>query len=123
MRRALLAIALCALACGKQTFLVAAFVQTPALPNPQNPNQSFPQFQVLTAYFGSIDTSNPTHISADILSPITDATASVWFHHVGQGGADVDQDRWLQTGWTSSSGTYTLNSNDEPQLTFENTPY
>jgi len=123
MKRALLPIALCALACGKQTFLAAAFVQTPAMPNPANPSQPFPQFQVMTAYFGSIDTSNPTNISADLLSPITDATASVWFHHMGTGGADVDQDRWLQTGWTSSGGTYTLNSNDQPQLTFEDTPY
>ena len=62
MRHALVAIALAGLACGKQTFLAAAFVQTPALPNPTDSSKPFPQYQVMTAYFGSIDTTDPTKI-------------------------------------------------------------
>lgn len=109
------------LACGKQTFLAAAFVQTPALPNPEDPSSSIPQFQVMTAYLGTIDTTDPTKIDASKEAPITDATATVEFM---SGGSDP---RWLydpstpaaQNHWTQSSGTYTLSSKDEPLLTFE----
>ncbi|MGZ6142247.1 MAG: hypothetical protein ACXWLM_02860 [Myxococcales bacterium] len=126
-RLALLALALCALACGKQTFLAAAFVQTPQLPNPEDPANPIPQFQVITAYFGTIDTTDPTKIDPSKEAPITDATVTVAFHHTGTGGADVSEDRWLYdpnaTGvpnkWSQSSGTYTLSSKDEPRLTFE----
>lgn len=111
-------------ACGKQTFLAAAFVQTPALPNPQNPATTVPQLQVMTAYFGTIDTRNPTHIDASAIAPIAAATPSVAFHHQGNGGSDPAVDRWLYapgtpSRWTQSNGTYTLSSNAEPLLTFE----
>jgi hypothetical protein len=121
-----------ALACGKQTFLVAAFVQTPALPNPTDPGSNIPQFQVMTAYFGTIDTTDPTKIDQSKEAPITDATANVSFMHKGTGGTDVDEARVLYdpnaaattNKWTQSNGTYTLNSKDEPRLTFEvGTPY
>ena len=125
MRKAVV-LALLSLACGKQTFLAAAFVQTPALPNPGLPSQPFPQFQVLTAYFGTIDTSDPTQISAGKLATITNASASVAFHHAKDPAVsgDADEDRWLSppgaaSKWQQSSGTYTLSSNDEPKLTFE----
>ena len=126
-RRLALTVLLLALACGKQTFLVAAFVQTPSLPNPQDVSRPIPQFQVMTAYFGTIDTSNPTQIDASKQAPITDATVHVSWRHTGTGGSDVSEDRWLyaptvpaaQNHWTQSSGTYTLSSQDEPQLTFE----
>ena len=120
MIRTLAAVGVLSLACGKQTFLAAAFVQTPQLPNPVDPTGNIPSFQVITAYFGTIDTTNPTHIDASIEAPITDATATVMFMH---GGTDP---RWLYnpsgstpSQWTQSAGTYTLSSKDEPLLTFE----
>jgi hypothetical protein len=119
-RLALTILALSALACGKQTFLVAAFVQTPSLPNPTDPNGTIPPLQVLTAYFGTIDTTDPTKIDASKEAPITDATASVAFRHKGTGGTDVDEDRVIKVpAATSPAGTYTVSSKDEPRLTFE----
>jgi len=107
MRKALVLVLL-SLACGKQTFLAAAFVQTPAVPNPTDPSQSLPQFQVMTAYFGTIDTTDPTKIDANKIAAVTDATASVTF-----------KDLWLKSNWQQNNGTYTLTSKDEPKLTFE----
>ncbi|MCA1829817.1 MAG: hypothetical protein ABR567_08545 [Myxococcales bacterium] len=118
MIRRLALIALCCVACGKETFLAAAFVQTPSLPNPVDPSGNIPPFQVITAYLGTIDTTDPTKIDPGKEAPITDAIASVSFMH---GGTDP---RWLESGWTQSDGTYTLSSKDEPLLTFEpGTPY
>src|SRR5713226_3186875 len=119
-RIALAVLALSALACGKQTFLAAAFVQTPALPNPIDASNGIPQFQVLTAYFGTIDTTDPTKIDPSKMAPITDATATVAWHHVGAGGSDVSEDRILSVPVaTNPAGTYALSSRDEPRLTFE----
>lgn len=118
MIRRLALVALCSLACGKQTFLAAAFVQTPQLPNPIDPSGNIPSFQVITAYLGTIDTTDPTKIDPNIEAPVTDAAASVSFFH------DGTDPRWLKDHWTQSSGTYTLSSRDEPLLTFEtNVPY
>jgi len=145
----LVAIALAGLACGKQTFLAAAFVQTPAVPNPVNPGNPFPQYQVMTAFFGSIDTTDPTKIDPSKLAPINDAAASISFHHKSTGPGDVEEDRYIcadghaaagvtpakspgctnpTTGWsvTSSStgAAYVISSVNENRLTFENgTPY
>jgi len=128
MRKIVLLISLAALACGKQTFLAAAFVQTPALPNPIPNSAGFPQFQVMTAYFGTIDTTDPTKIDASKIAAVTDANASVAFHHTADPNVkgDVDEDRWLKNSppWLQAQGSYTLNSKDEPKLTFEpGTPY
>lgn len=131
MRKAVLAsYALAAIACGKQTFLAAAFVQTPALANPTDasPDAGFPQYQVLTAYFGTIDTTNPTQIDQSKIAGISDAGVSVSFHHTADPAVkgDVDEDRWLKDAppWKPSNGTYLLTSKDEPRLTFESgTPY
>lgn len=139
MRHALFALALAA-ACGKQTFLAAAFVQTPALPNPQDPSKPFPQTTVLTAYFGSIDTTDPTKIDPTKLAAISDALASLTFHHKKDPNVpgDVDEDRYIcaagstnctnpTNAWTigssSTGASYTLNSTNESRLTFEATPY
>ena len=127
MRKAAILLAIAALACGKQTFLAAAFVQTPAVPNPTG-SAGFPQYQILTAYFGTIDTTDPTKIDSSKIAGVTDATASVSFHHTADPAVsgDVDEDRWLKDAppWKSSQGTFTLSSSDEPRLTFEpNTPY
>ena len=119
-RLALAGLALAAFACGKQTFLAAAFVQTPQLPNPEDPNNPIPQLQVITTYFGTIDTTDPTKIDPSKEAPITDATVNVSF--TGASGP-----RWLygpdvpasQNHWSQSNGTYTLTSRDEPLLTFE----
>ena len=119
-RLALAALAASALACGKQTFLAAAFVQTPSLPNPEDPSHPLPQLQVMTAYFGTIDTRDPTKIDPSKEAPITDATVNVSF-------VDSTGPHWLyspdipasQNRWTQSSGTYTLTSKDEPLLSFE----
>jgi hypothetical protein len=120
MIRACVLAALCTLACGKQTFLAAAFMQTPQLPNPTDPNGNIPAFQVMTAYFGTIDTSNPTHIDSSVEAPITDATAAVAFHHKGTGGSDVDEDRVLPVPAAASpAGAYELSSRDDNRLTFE----
>ena len=99
-------------------------MQTPALPNPIDPNGTIPQFEVITAYFGTIDTTDPTKIDPGKEAPITDATPSVSFMHAGT------EPRWLYdpktapagstaNHWSQSSGTYTLSSKDEPLLTFE----
>src|SRR5438128_12316621 len=106
-------LALSALACGKQTFLVAAFVQTPQLPNPTDPNGNIPQFQVMTAYLGTIDTKDPTKIDASKLATITDATASVSFMHKRADGTEeprvlYDANSPATNHWTQSNGTYTL---------------
>ena len=117
---ALAVLALPALACGKQTFLVAAFVQAPALPNPQDVSHPIPQFQVMTAYFGTIDTTNPTHLDASKEAPITDATAHLSWRHVGNGGSDVSEDRVIAVpAIADPAGTYAISSKDEPRLTFE----
>ena len=119
-RRLALTLLLPALACGKQTFLAAAFVQTPALPNPQDVNHPIPQFQVMTAYFGTIDTTNPTKIDASKEAPITDATVNVSWRHVGAGGSDVSEDRVLTVpALANPAGAYAISSKDEPRLTFE----
>jgi hypothetical protein len=119
-RIALAVLALSAFGCGKQTFLAAVFVQTPALPNPVDASQSIPQFQVLTAFFGTIDTSSPTKIDASKLAPITDAKASIAFRHIGTSSTDVTEDRILTVPAASNpAGTYALSSKDEPRLTFE----
>src|SRR4051812_28550315 len=126
-RTVLAVITLSALACGKQTFLAAAFVQTPSLPNPTDPSGTIPPFQVMTAYLGTIDIRDPTKIDPSKIAAITDATASVSFHHAGAGTkADPPENRILgkDSHWTQSNGTYTLSSKDEPKLTFEvKTPY
>jgi hypothetical protein len=127
MRKASLLALTAALACGKQTFLAAAFVQTPALPNPTG-GAGFPQIQVMTAYFGTIDTTDPAKIDSSKIAGITDATASVSFHHTKDPAVsgDVEEDRWLKDAppWKSTQGTFTLSSTDEPRLTFEpSTPY
>jgi len=129
MKYALLAAALAAAACGKQTFLAAAFVQTPALPNPVDPAHPFPQYQVVTAYFGTIDTTDPTSIDSSKIAGVADAGVDISFRHVGtDAGNDPSEDRdlypantpaasnhWQQT----DAGIYTLSSNDEPKLSFE----
>ena len=133
-RRLVLCLALCgALACGKQTFLAAAFVQTPALPNPQDNAHPIQGYAVMTAYFGTIDTTDPTKIDASKIGTVKDAVASVSWHHV-KNPADSsdagDEDRTLdmgnlnatpaKDGWTTpADGTYLLNSKDQPRLTFE----
>jgi hypothetical protein len=118
---ALLAAAIAGAACGKQTFLAAAFVQTPTLPNPQDPTQAIPGFQVMTAYFGTIDTRSPTKIDPTKMAPITDAAASVSFRHVDAQLPAGFENRWLKSAppWSTSGGTYTLSSKNEPKLTFE----
>lgn len=118
-RAALAGLVLALSACGKQTFLVAAFVQTPALPNPQDPNGTIPSFQVLTAYFGTIDTSNPTRIDASREQAIADATATLAFRHVGTSASDASEDRVLAVPAAANAGNYSLSSKDNPKLTFE----
>jgi hypothetical protein len=99
------------------------------LPNPTDPNgKGFPQIQVMTAYFGTIDTTDPTKIDSSKIAGVTDATASVSFHHTADPkvSGDVDEDRWIKDAppWKASQGTFTLSSSDEPRLTFESgTPY
>jgi hypothetical protein len=124
-RSAVLGLAVAALACGKQTFLAAAFVQTPALKNPVNSAQDIPQFQALTAYFGTIDTTSPTTIDPSKMAPITDAAVNISFHHAGAGGSDASEDRMLAVPAAANpAGSYSLSSRDEPKLTFEPlTPY
>ena len=126
MKCALLVTAIAAAACGKQTFLAAAFVQTPSLPNPANPSQPIPQYQIVTAYFGTIDTTDPTSIDQSKVAGVADAGIDISFDHIADGG--VVQPRDLYTAatapannhWTQpSSGTYELTSQDEPLLTFE----
>ena len=122
-----LAFSLAGLACGKQTFLAAAFVQTPSFPNPTDPSHPIPQMQVMTTYFGTIDTTDPTKIDASKIAAITDAAGVVSFRHLKNPAiaGDVDEDRILPVAKADNpAGTYLVNSKDEPRLTFENgVPY
>lgn len=125
MRRLALLTLVAAAACGKQTFLAAAFVETPKMQNPQDPTKPIPPYQVMTAYLGTIDTTNPTKIDSSKVGTIDDATAQVIFHHVPVAGApasDVEQDRVLKLA-AKGSGNYQLTSRDDAQFTFEQTPY
>jgi hypothetical protein len=126
MKSALFAAAIAAAACGKQTFLAAAFVQTPSLPNPANPSQPIPQYQIVTAYFGTIDTTDPTSIDASKVAGVADAGIDISFDHVLADGGVAPRDLYTASTapsdnkWTQpESGTYELNSQDEPLLTFE----
>lgn len=107
----LLALSLCA--CGKQTFLAAAFVQTPALPAPPGAKTDIPAYAVLTAYLGTIDTTDPTKIDASKVAGVPGATAQVYFHSVLNSADAVlpvpDQ----------KDGEYLLTSKDNGNLTFE----
>ena len=126
MKCALLVTAIAAAACGKQTFLAAAFVQTPSVPNPSDPQRPFPQYQIVTAYFGTIDTTDPTSIDSSKVAGVADAGVDISFDHVGDGGVLEPRDLYTASAapsanrWTQpASGTYELSSSDEPQLTFE----
>jgi hypothetical protein len=123
MKYALLATAIAAAACGKQTFLAAAFVQTPSVPNPADPKTPFPQYQIVTAYFGTIDTTDPTSIDQSKVAGVADAGVDISFDHVGDGGVleprDLASTAASANHWSQSDGTYTLSSQDEPLLTFE----
>jgi hypothetical protein len=123
MKRAL-PLLLLAIACGKQTFLAAAFVNVPSFPNPEDQAHPFAGYALMTAYFGTIDTTDPTSIDASKVAAITDGAPNVSWYHAN----DPTQPRYLyppstaaaQNKWAqSTNGTYTLNSNDEPLLTFE----
>jgi hypothetical protein len=125
MKYALLSTALAAAACGKQTFLAAAFVQTPSVPNPADPKTPFPQYQIVTAYFGTIDTTDPTSIDASKVAGVADAGVDISFDHLGDGGVLEPRDLYTASTpasanhWSQDDGTYTLSSQDEPLLTFE----
>ena len=117
----LAALALATVACGKQTFLAAAFVQTPQLANPVNPAQPIPAFQVLTAYLGTIDTTDPTKIDASRLATVTGATAAVAFRHKKDASvsSDSDENRVLPIPEGSQPGLYLVSSRDQQRLTYE----
>ena len=123
----LTALALAAMACGKQTFLAAAFVQTPSVPNPIIASQPIPAFQVMTAYLGTIDTTSPTRIDAKKIGTVTGATAAVAFRHRKDPAAvasDADESRVLPIPEGSQPGMYLLSSKDQQRLTYEqDVPY
>ena len=124
---ALALLVLAASACGKQTFLAAAFIQTPKLPNPMDPANPIPAFAVMTAYLGTIDATNPTKIDASKLGVVKGATAVVAFHHVASAAVagDADEDRLVSIPESAGQpGLYSVTSKDQGKLSFEqDVPY
>lgn len=115
------ALALATFACGKQTFLAAAMVQTPALANPVDPRgPAIPAMVVLSTYLGTIDTSDPTKIDASKIGTLPGAKASVAFRHVKDPAVagDANEDRILAVA-ERGNGQYALSSADNAKLTFE----
>ncbi len=109
------ALALAASACGKQTFLAAALLGTPAVPNPVPGLPPIPAQTYAIAYLGTIDTSNPTKISSASIATIKGATSSLAFHSVLQ---NADDDLSLHD---NGDGSYSLDSDSQPKLTYEAT--
>ncbi len=133
MQTTKLALALLALpivassACGKQTFLAAAFIQTPQLPNPVDPAHPIPAFAVMTAYLGTIDTTDPTKIDTKKIGVVTGANVNVAFKHLRDVSVagDTDQDRIVSVPESAGQpGLYTVTSRDQGKLSFEkDVPY
>jgi hypothetical protein len=112
---ALAAAALAGAACGKQTFLAAAMLQTPAVPNPVTPSAPIPPYVIVTSYLGTIDTSDPTRIDQSKVEPVKGAQASIAFHSAAR-----NDDNDLPLGESASApGSYTLDSLANPKLTAE----
>ena len=107
------ACALFASGCGKQTFLAVAMLQTPPVPNPVQPSQPIAAQTLLTAYLGTIDTTNPTKIDSSAIAPVTGAKGSVAFHSAAK-----NTDNNLAIG-EQAQGTYELDSLKEPKLSAE----
>ncbi len=124
---ALALLVVAASACGKQTFLAAAFIQTPQVPNPVDPAHPLPSFAVMTAYLGTIDTSNPTKLDKSKIGVVTGATAFVAFHHGKDASVpgDADEDRLVTVPESATQpGLYSVNSQDQGKLSFErDVPY
>jgi hypothetical protein len=120
-------LALAASACGKQTFLAAAFIETPQVPNPVDPAHPIPAFAVMSAYLGTVDTTNPTRIDANKIAVVPGASAFVAFRHLADKSVagDADEDRLITAGESAGQpGLYTVTSQDQAKLTFEqNVPY
>ena len=128
MKTLALALALLAAsACGKQTFLAAAFVQTPAVPNPVDPAHPLPPFAVMSAWLGTIDTTDPTSIDASKIGVVSGATGWVAFRHLADPAVagDVAEDRLVAVPESAGQpGLYTVNSKDQGKLSFErDVPY
>jgi hypothetical protein len=110
---ALAALLLLASACGKQTFLAAAFFNTPAVPNPVSPSQPIPPQALVLAYLGTIDTSNPTKIDSSKIGTITGAKADITWHSLVKN-ADLDlavKDR--------GDGSYSIDNNSNSNFIAE----
>lgn len=124
---ALALLVVAASACGKQTFLAAAFIQTPQLPNPIDPAHPIPAFAVMSAYLGTIDTSDPTKIDASKIGVVPGATAYVAFHHGKDQSVagDADEDRLITVPESAGQpGLYSVTSQNQSKLSFENdVPY
>jgi len=99
--------------CGKQTFLAAAFVQTPSVPGPPGSKSPIPAYAVLTAYLGTIDTTDPTKIDSSKVAGLPGADAKVYFHSPAS-----TSDTLLSVG-DQQAGKYLIDSRDTPGLTFE----
>lgn len=109
-------------ACGKQTFLAAAFIQTPQLPNPADPAHPIPAFAVMTTYLGTIDTSDPTKIDASKIGVVSGATGWLAFHHGKDPSVagDADEDRLVKVPESEGQpGLYSVTSQNESKLSFE----
>jgi len=112
-RNALGALLCLASACGKQTFLAVAMLQTPPVPNPVLPGSPIAPQTVLTAYLGTIDTTNPAKIDSSQIAPVIGAKGTIAFHS-----AVKNTDNNLAV-TEKSPGAYALDSISEPKLTAE----
>lgn len=100
-------LALLGAGCGKQTFLAVAMLQTPSVPNPIVPSQPIPAQAVVTAWLGTIDTSNPTQIDSSKIEGVTRARGAIAFR------TSAREDRNLALK-EQGQGAYLLDSVSEP---------
>ncbi len=111
--RAALALLIFAAACGKQTFLAAALIGTPPVPNPISPATPLPAQSLALAYLGTIDTSNPTKIDSSKVATVPGAKGDLSFHSALKN-KDFDlavTDR--------GDGSYTIDSQSNADFNYE----
>src|SRR5437899_2921228 len=99
------------MACGKQTFLAAALLHTPSVPNPVVPSSPIPEQTLSVAYLGTIDTTNPTKIDSSKIGTVTGAVGSIAFHN-----AAGDNDLALKD---RGDGSYEIDNSANNKLTYE----
>jgi hypothetical protein len=113
LRTALVALTLASAACGKQTFLAAVLLGTPAIPNPVPGQQPFPPQASVIAYLGTIDTSNPTKIDSSKIGFVAGAKAQLAFHSA------ANKTDTILAVKDRTDGSYSLDSQSNSSFVYE----